>query len=175
MTNPPFITATSSSALILLLSMSTGWSTETGASQADGITKRFATFPVESMQWCDITAKEFRQRVGASKVSEAYVTPNELGLVAGYWIDTADGAAIALICFDKTALAFGQRNPNHIKKGSFLANVSRRGPKCPYPERKDIFHQDKNLTIFWTNENGQDDVTICITGVTSITLSRARV
>src|SRR5215204_447931 len=70
--------------------------------------KRFTKIPIDSIAWCKSTAEEFRQRKG-SKVREAFVTPNQLGLIAAYWADTPDGASTAIVCFDKTAIVFGQR------------------------------------------------------------------
>ncbi len=140
--------------------------------QTSGPAKRFATFPVESMNWCNATADEFRQRVPDSKVTKAFAIPNQLSIITAYWIDTSDNASIALICFDNTALVLGQKNPRPTRRAPYGVDVSRYGPKCRHPERGEIFRQDKDHTIFWTRDINSDAITICIPGVTSIELSR---
>lgn len=136
--------------------------------------KRFVTIPIESMDWCDATAEDFRQRVAGAKIGKAFTSPNQSKLVNGYWIDTADGGSIGLACFDKTAIVVGQRNHAHTEKGSFMGTVERYGPQCRILEHQELFFQDRGVTVFWTHRYGADDVIICMPGTGSISLSRVR-
>lgn len=136
--------------------------------------KRVVTIPIASMEWCDATAEEFRQRAVGTKIGKAFASPNQSKVVSGYWIDTADGGSIGLACFDRTAVVVAQRNHAHIKRGSFMGTVERYGPQCRILERQELFFQDKGMTIFWTNRDGDDDVIICMPGTGSISLSRVR-
>lgn len=152
---------------------------EGGTSKREGArkqeaSKRFVRFQVESLQWCDTKADEFRRRVTSAKVGKVHIYPYQLGQITAYWIDTDDGGSIALVCYDQTAMVFGQRNSRHLKGGSFMGDVYLDGPKCRYPEQREVFHQDGDLTVFWSNQDGEDNVLICRPGVTSITLSRVR-
>lgn len=147
---------------------------QTGSPHRNEPIKRFVTIPIDSIDWCDATAEEFRRRVTGAKVGKAFTSYDRSHFVRGYWIDTDDGGSIGLACFDKTAVVVGQRNPSHVKRGSFMGTIERYGPQCRILERQELFFQDRDVTVFWTNRDGDDDVIICMPGIGSISLSRVR-
>jgi hypothetical protein len=136
--------------------------------------KRFATIPIDSIAWCDAKAEEVRRRAPGAEVSKAFASYEESQVVTGYWIDTDDGATIGLACLGKTAVVIGQKNLAHWKRGQFMGTVERYGPQCRILERQELFLQDRGMTVFWTNRDGDDDVVICMPGTGSISLSRVR-